>query len=130
MRLLEVKLKEKHDFQIVMETLRRIGTTHELAPNTLHQEVYILHKTGKYFLLHHTELLTLDGKLDKFSETGIGVRNTVATLLENWNLLKIVRPEWAETPRAAMKDIIVVPHRDKAKWQFKPSYEIGKERSQ
>lgn len=127
MRLLEVGLKDKSDFLKVTETLRRIGVA-DSQKKEIRQSVFILHKTGRYYLMHVNELHVLDGMLSEVPETAIATRNTVASLLENWGLVKIVIPAWAEAPRASMKEIMVVSHKKKSEWTFIPMYEIGKKR--
>lgn len=127
MRLLEVGLKDKSDFLKVAETLRRIGVA-DSQKKELRQSVFILHKSGRYYLMHVNELHVLDGMLPEVPEGAIATRNTVASLLENWGLVNIVIPAWAEVPRASMKEIMVVPHKKKSEWTFIPMYEIGKKR--
>ena len=93
--LLEITLKEEDDFLKVRETLTRIGVASR-KDKTLYQSCHILHKQGKFYIVHFKEMFALDGKPTNFSDEDKGRRNTIATLLEDWGLLKIVDPSQVE----------------------------------
>ncbi len=122
--LIEVKLKEPEDFLKIKETLTRIGISSKKS-NTLYQLAHILHKKGKYFIVHFKELFALDGKQTNFSEDDKARRNTIATLLEQWGLLTIVKPEKL-TLKTPMNQIKVISFKDKADWQLVEKYHIGR----
>ena len=90
--MVEITLNQPDDFLKIKETLTRIGVASK-KDNTLYQSCHILHKQGKYYIVHFKELFALDGKPSNFSENDEARRNAIATLLEEWNLLKIVRKE-------------------------------------
>ena len=92
---------------------------------TLYQSCHILHKRGKYYLVHFKELFALDGKESSISENDLARRNAIARLLEEWGLLKIIVPEQASTPLAPMSQIKVLPHKEKNEWSLIAKYNIG-----
>ena len=102
--LLEVRLKKEDDFLKVKETLTRIGVSSR-KEKTLYQSCHILHKRGKYYIVHFKELFALDGKSTDFEDNDLGRRNTIAKLLEEWELLEIVNSEKAEQPLAPLSQI-------------------------
>ena len=87
----------------------------------------ILHKQGKYFIVHFKELFALDGKESNIANNDIERRNTIAVLLQDWELLKIVKSEQAE-PKASLSQIKVLSHKDKSSWELVPKYNIGKKK--
>ena len=121
---IEVQLKEKDDFLKIRETLTRIGISSR-KENKLYQSCHILHKRGRYAIMHFKELFALDGLPTDITENDIGRRNTIANLLEEWELLDIVDPDQTEEPVASMGQIKIIPHRDKDKWELVPKYHIG-----
>ena len=124
--MLEVTLPEPDNFLQVRETLTRIGISSR-TENKLFQSCHILHKQGKYFIVHFKELFALDGKESNIANNDIERRNTIAVLLQDWELLKIVKPEQAE-PKASLSQIKVLSHKDKSSWELVPKYNIGKKK--
>ena len=124
--MLEVTLPEPDNFLKVRETLTRIGISSR-TENKLFQSCHILHKQGKYFIVHFKELFALDGKESNIANNDIERRNTIAVLLQDWELLKIVKPEQAE-PKASLSQIKVLSHKDKSYWELVPKYNIGKKK--
>jgi hypothetical protein len=122
--MLEVQLKEPDDFLRIKETLTRIGVSSNREKNTLYQSCHILHKQGRYFIVHFKELFLLDGKFSSLSENDIARRNTITTLLSDWGLLEIAHPETIKE-RAEVKQIKILPFKDKVHWVLKPKYTIG-----
>jgi hypothetical protein len=125
--LLEVKLGEEDDFLKVRETLSRIGVASR-KDKTLYQSCHILHKQGKFYIVHFKEMFALDGKPTNFSDEDRGRRNTIAKLLEDWALVKIVEPEKFSDPKAAMNQIKILPHKEKDEWTLVTKYAIGKKK--
>jgi hypothetical protein len=123
--LLEVTLEEPDDFLKVKETLTRIGVA-SVKLNTLYQSCHILHKRGKYYIVHFKELFRMDGKQTDIDETDIRRRNAIALLLESWELLKIVNKQKAEAFCVSLNQIKVIPHKEKKNWTLSPKYNIGK----
>lgn len=122
--MLEVLLNEPDDFLKIKETLTRIGVASKKEHNTLFQSCHILHKQGRYFIVHFKELFMLDGKPSNFTEDDIGRRNTIATLLSDWGLLTIVDELQAET-KTSLRQIKIISHRDKNEWNLESKYSIG-----
>lgn len=122
--MLEVILNEPDDFLKIKETLTRIGVASKKDHNTLFQSCHILHKQGRYFIVHFKELFMLDGKPSNFTEDDIGRRNTIATLLSDWGLLTIVDELQAEI-KTSLRQIKIISHRDKAEWNLESKYSIG-----
>lgn len=125
--LIEVKLPEPDDFLKIRETLSRIGVASK-KDKTLYQSCHILHKQGRYFLVHFKELFLLDGKKSDFSEDDMGRRNTIANLLHEWELLDLVEPEKSKQPSAPLSLIKIIPHKEKDEWQLITKYSIGRKR--
>lgn len=121
--IIEVELEDPDDFLIVKETLTRMGVA-SMRTKTLYQSCHILHKRGKYYIVHFKNLFELDGKTSNFSEDDKNRLNLIATLLEDWGLVKIVHPERITT-RATIKDIKIVSHREKADWNLEAKYTFG-----
>jgi hypothetical protein len=125
--LVEVELSEKNDFLKVRETLTRIGVAAK-NQNILYQSCHILHKQGKYYIVHFKELFALDGKPASLSENDIARRNSIANLLAEWGLVKIVNKSKTQEPIVPMGQIKVLAHKDKADWNLVSKYNIGKKK--
>ncbi len=123
--LVEITLKEEDDFLKVRETLTRIGVSSR-TENKLYQSCHILHKRGKYYIVHFKELFSLDGLPTDISETDIGRRNTITSLLEEWDLLSIVIPEKVKQPKVSLAQIKIISYNDKKDWEMIPKYHIGR----
>ena len=123
--MIEVKLKEGDDFLKVRETLTRIGVASR-KDKTLYQSCHILHKQGRYFIVHFKELFALDGKPSNFTESDISRRNTIANLLAEWGLLALVTPDLSKQPVAPISQIKVLPFKEKDQWNLTAKYNIGK----
>ena len=121
--MLEITLNEPDDFLKVRETLTRIGVASR-KDNKLFQSCHILHKQGRYFIVHFKELFLLDGKPSNLVENDIQRRNTISTLLADWGLLSILNPELAKDI-APLRQIKVIPFKDKKDWELCPKYNIG-----
>ena len=122
---LEIKLVEPDDFLKIRETLTRIGVASR-KDKILYQSCHILHKQGKYYIVHFKELFMLDGKPSNFSEDDMSRRNTIATLLEQWGLLKVVRPEYIAELMAPISQIKIISHKEKDDWELVAKYNIGR----
>ena len=122
--MLEISFTENEDYLKIRETLTRIGVASR-KDKTLYQSCHILHKRGKYYLVHFKELFALDGKESTISENDLARRNAIAKLLEEWGLLKILIPDQASTPLAPMSQIKVLPHKEKSEWSLVAKYNIG-----
>ena len=122
--MLEISFKENDDFLKIRETLTRIGVASR-KNKTLYQSCHILHKRGKYYLVHFKELFALDGKESSITENDLARRNAIARLLEEWDLLSILDEEQASTPLAPMSQIKVLPHKEKPEWNLVAKYNIG-----
>lgn len=120
---LEVELTDPDSFLKIRETLSRIGVASK-KENTLYQSCHILHKRGRYFIVHFKELFALDGKRADLQENDITRRNTIAKLLEEWNLLKILNPENFEG--SSISQIKIISYKEKGDWNLVPKYNIGK----
>ena len=123
-KMLEVTLKEPDDFLKVRETLSRIGVSSR-KEKKLFQSCHILHKQGKYFITHFKELFALDGKKATLVENDIQRRNTIAILLQDWNLIDIVEKTRVEN-KAPLSQIKVLPFKEKKEWTLSAKYNIGK----
>lgn len=121
--MLEVTLDEPDDFLKVRETLTRIGVASR-RDNTLFQSCHILHKQGRYFIVHFKELFLLDGKKSNLEENDIARRNTIATLMSDWGLLSIDDKDKAQ-PLAPLRQIKIIPFKEKSNWTLQPKYNIG-----
>ena len=121
--MLEVTLNEPDDFLKVRETLTRIGVASR-KDQKLFQSCHILHKQGRYFIVHFKELFLLDGKKSNLEENDIARRNTIATLMSDWGLITIDSGTKTE-PIAPMRQIKIIPYREKNSWELCPKYNIG-----
>lgn len=124
--LVEITLKEPDDFLKVKETLTRIGVASKKS-NTLFQSCHILHKQGKYYIVHFKELFALDGKQTDLNEDDISRRNTIAKLLAEWDLVSVVSEEQIH-PADSMSSIKVIPFSQKTEWELVAKYNIGKKK--
>ena len=122
--MLEISFKENDDFLKIRETLTRIGVASR-KDRTLYQSCHILHKRGRYYLVHFKELFALDGKESSITENDLGRRNAIAKLLEEWELLSIINVSKAQEPLAPMSQIKVLPHKEKDEWNLVAKYNIG-----
>ena len=122
--MLEVQLKEPDDFLKVRETLTRIGVASR-KDKKLFQSCHILHKQGRYFIVHFKELFALDGKEANFTENDIERRNTIAQLLGDWGLIAIINTTVAEK-KAPLSQIKVLSFKEKSEWDLQAKYNIGK----
>ena len=125
--LLEVTLAKDDDFLKVKETLTRIGVSSR-KEKKLYQSCHILHKRGKYYIVHFKELFALDGLPTNLSDEDIGRRNTIANLLEEWELLEVADQEQSEDPLTPINKIKILPYREKGDWELCPKYHIGKKK--
>lgn len=120
--MLEVQLNEPDDFLKVRETLSRIGVASR-KERKLYQSCHILHKQGRYFIVHFKELFALDGKETNINENDVARRNTIAQLLADWKLLFIVGDN---EPKAPLSQIKVISFKEKGEWILETKYTIGK----
>jgi len=125
--LVEVRLSNPDDFLKVRETLTRIGVASK-KDNNLYQSCHILHKQGRYYIVHFKELFALDGKPSNFSESDIARRNTITNLLKEWDLIEIVNPSQTESPISPISQIKVLPFKEKNEWELIAKYNIGKKK--
>lgn len=122
--MLEVTIKQPDDFLKVRETLTRIGVASR-KDKTLYQSCHILHKQGKYYIVHFKELFALDGKKSTLTQNDIQRRNTISLLLQDWNLIDIVKKDATEN-KAPLSQIKVLPFKEKKEWTLSAKYNIGK----
>ena len=123
-QMLEVVLKEPDDFLKIRETLSRIGVASR-KERKLYQSCHILHKQGKYFIVHFKELFALDGKNTNLSENDIARRNRISTLLADWGLVEITGKT---EPIAPLSQIKIISFKEKSEWILETKYNIGKKR--
>ena len=121
--MLEISLNEPDDFLKVRETLTRIGVASR-KDKKLFQSCHILHKQGRYFIVHFKELFLLDGKKSNLEENDIARRNTIAQLMSDWGLISIEDNAKVE-PLAPMRQIKIIPFKEKTQWELCPKYNIG-----
>ncbi len=127
--LIEVTLPNEEDFLKIKETLTRIGVASK-KDRKLYQSCHILHKQGKYYIVHFKELFALDGKPTNFSEEDMARRNTIANLLAEWELIDIVDVERTKEPVAPLNQVKILAHKEKNEWKLEAKYNIGKKRSE
>ena len=120
--MLEVTLKEPDDFLKVRETLSRIGVASR-KEKKLYQSCHILHKQGKYYIVHFKELFALDGKETNLTENDIGRRNRIASLLKDWGLININGEIQNMSPLSQIK---IISFKEKSEWTLETKYNIGK----
>jgi len=123
---LEILLEDPENFLKIKETLSRIGVASK-KDNTLYQSCHILHKQGRYFITHFKELFALDGKDADFMDNDLERRNTIAKLLQDWGLLKIVTT-LGEDAYSPLSQIKIISYKEKSEWNLVPKYNIGKKR--
>jgi hypothetical protein len=126
-KFVEVELNEQDDFLKVRETLTRIGVSSR-KEKVLYQSCHILHKQGRYYLVHFKELFALDGKPSNISENDIQRRNAIAVLLEEWGLLTIMNPKIMEDNVAPIHQIKIISFKEKDDWELIAKYNIGKKK--
>ena len=122
-QMVEITLNEPDDFLKVRETLTRIGIASR-KEKKLYQSCHILHKQGRYFIVHFKELFLLDGKPSNLMENDLERRNTIITLMSDWGLVTVVNPDEIEN-KAPLRQIKIIPFRDKAEWTLETKYNIG-----
>jgi hypothetical protein len=128
-KMIEVTLREQEDFLKVRETLTRIGVASR-KDKSLYQSCHILHKQGKYYIVHFKELFALDGKPTDFTAEDVGRRNTITNLLAEWNLVSIVESNINSTsqPVTPLSQIKIISHKEKDEWDLIAKYNIGKKK--
>lgn len=122
-QMLEISLNEPDDFLKVRETLTRIGVASR-RDNKLYQSCHILHKQGRYFIVHFKELFLLDGKKSNLEESDILRRNSIATLLSDWGLIEISDQSKVKEC-APLRQIKIISYKEKQEWELCPKYNIG-----
>ena len=125
--MIEVRLKEADDFLKVRETLTRIGIASR-KDKTLFQSCHILHKQGKYYIVHFKELFALDGKASNFSENDKARRNTIANLLAEWELISLADAGKTGEPTVPLSQLKILSFKEKDEWELTPKYNIGNKR--
>lgn len=121
----EIELPSDDSFLKIKETLTRIGISSR-KEKRLYQSCHILHKKGRYAILHFKELFILDGKQNTFTEEDLSRRNTIVNLLEEWELLKIVEKEKTKNPVAPLNHIKIISYKEKNDWDLTVKYNIGR----
>ena len=122
--MIEVKLNEPDDFLKVRETLTRIGIASR-KEKTLFQSCHILHKQGKYYIVHFKELFALDGKTTNFTENDQARRNSIANLLAEWELVELVETDKSAEPTVPLSQLKILSFKEKDEWNLTPKYNIG-----
>ena len=125
--LVEVLLLNDENFLKIKETLTRIGIASR-KDKKIYQSCHILHKQGKYYIVHFKELFMLDGKINNFDDEDKSRRNTIVNLLEEWNLIKTVDPASIQEPVAPLSQIKILSHKENGDWELVAKYSIGKKR--
>jgi len=120
----EIKLKGEEDFLKVKETLTRIGVSSK-TEKKLFQSCHILHKRGRYWIIHFKEMFMLDGLDSDISDDDIGRRNTIIKLLVEWGLVEVIRPSDYAEPQLSLARLKIIPHKDKNNWTLIQKYHIG-----
>ena len=123
---IEIELNQKDDFLKIRETLTRIGISSR-RENKLYQSCHILHKRGRYAIMHFKEMFILDGLESTLGDDDVARRNTIAKLLEEWELLEILDEDFCE-PELSMSKIKIIPFKEKENWELIPKYHIGNKR--
>lgn len=124
---IEVKLTNEDDFLKVRETLTRVGVASK-KQQTLWQSCHILHKQGRYYIVHFKELFALDGKPTNISEDDISRRNTIANLMAEWGLVTLIDSKKSVEPTAPLSQIKVLSHKEKDEWELVAKYNIGRKK--
>jgi hypothetical protein len=125
--LIEVTLASEEDFLKIKETLTRIGVASR-KDRKLFQSCHILHKQGRYYIVHFKELFALDGKPSNFSEDDVARRNTIVNLLAEWDLIKLINPQKSSEPVAPFSQVKVITHKEKDEWELVTKYNIGRKK--
>ena len=125
-QMLEVTLKEPDDFLKIRETLSRIGVASR-KEKKLYQSCHILHKQGRYYIVHFKELFALDGKQTNLSENDIARRNTISKLLKDWGLVEL---KGETEPIAPLSQIKIISFKEKGDWTLETKYNIGKKQGE
>lgn len=120
----EIKIGEKEDFLKIKETLTRMGVASKNS-NKLFQSCSILHRRGRYAIMHFKEMFALDGKPTNFSDEDKGRRNLIVKLLQEWNLIRVVEPEQIKKPLVPMSMLKVISHKEKDSWISVQKYTVG-----
>lgn len=123
--LLEVRLKKSDDFLKIKETLTRIGITNS-RKRTLYQTAHILHKRGRYYIVHFKEMFALDGKRSTLTAEDRGRRSAIAILLQEWGLLTLVKPLDKNLYMDYIHSLHIIPHSEKDRWRLVEKYKVGK----
>lgn len=124
---IEIELCESDNFLKVRETLTRIGVSSK-KEKILYQSCHILHKRGKFYIVHFKEMFALDGKPSNLSENDIQRRNAIAKLLEDWGLIKILNPQLLHNNISPISQIKILSYRDKDDWELVSKYSMGKKK--
>jgi len=125
--MIEVRLINEDDFLKIRETLTRIGVASR-KDKTIYQSCHILHKQGRYYIVHFKELFMLDGKPNNFSEEDMGRRNAISNLLEEWGLVSLVEKDKSKDPVTSLSQIKILPFKEKDNWNLVAKYNIGRKR--
>jgi hypothetical protein len=125
--LIEVKIGEEEDFLKIKETLTRIGVASR-KEKIIYQSCHILHKQGKYYIVHFKEMFLLDGKTSNFSDEDKGRRNKIIELLQDWGLLMVLESEKIKEPLASMSMIKIINHKEKSEWRLEAKYNMGRKK--
>lgn len=123
--MIEVKLVSDEDFLKVRETLTRIGVASK-KQRKLFQSCHILHKQGRYYIVHFKELFALDGKPSSMGEDDTARRNTIANLLAEWKLIALIDPARTKDLVAPLSQIKILTHKEKNEWELVTKYSIGR----
>jgi hypothetical protein len=126
--MIEVKLRSAEDFLKIRETLTRIGVASR-RDKVLFQSCHILHKQGRYYIVHFKELFALDGKPTNFSDEDKARRNTIVNLLSEWELIDVVNVARTADLIAPLNQIKIISHKEKNEWKLEAKYNIGKKRT-
>ena len=127
--LVEVTLPDPDNFLKVRETLSRMGVASK-KDKTLYQSCHILHKQGRYYIVHFKQLFLLDGKQSDFTDDDRGRLNTIANLLHEWELVGLVDKSKSDDPIAPLSQIKIISHKEKNEWNLVVKYNIGKKRKE
>ena len=121
--MVEITFKEDDDFLKIKETLTRMGVASN-REKILYQSTHILHKQGHYYIVHFKELFALDGKPTNLTKVDVERRNAIVNLLQEWNLLTVVKPDQL-VPMGNVGQFKIISFKDKVDWQLEPKYNIG-----
>ena len=119
-----IELSSPEDFLKVKETLTRMGVANEKT-KTLWQSVHILHKQGKYALMHFKEMFAMDGRESTLDDADALRRDVIAQMLQDWNLIKITKANWSK-PEAPVHGLRIIKHSEKHDWKLEPKYQVGR----